>query len=80
MYSVTYLSVFDEPYIETKLFKSEQAAKQQVKQYVEDICETCDWDIEIDTDFEFGDTYFETADCGHWYSVKMTYHEDSKII
>ena len=80
MYSVTYVSHLETIYFETKLFKSEQAAFEQVAEYVKDICETEGWDYE-DCGFEVGQQLFSQS-CfnGHYYEVRMTYHEDSKII
>ena len=40
LYSVTYLSIYDEPYLETEVCKTKEEADQKMLEYVNDICET----------------------------------------
>lgn len=73
LYTVTYLSIFDEPYLETKLCFTKEEADQQMLEWVKDICETESWTLE-EVDFEVGDMVFEENSCGHIYRVQMDIH------
>ena len=74
LYSVTYLSIYDEPFLETEVFKTREEADQKMLEYVSDICETEGWTLE-EVEFEVGDTHFSEVSRGHHYCVKMTEHK-----